>query len=92
MSISKPIRRLFYQFGGLLRSPRLDAEEIFFALQREGLVEASVLIRSKVERYVETKAMQSIDPKVFRLAVRDALVRYCSTNCISPIEVADDET
>lgn len=74
----KPVRRLYFQFGHLTE-PRLDAYEIFSALEAAGLV-IGVAYEAPAGKdlpthYRETEAMTDLNEVLFEREIRSILKR-----------------
>lgn len=75
----KPIRRLKWQFGKLLESPRLDGYEVFDALSAAGIVNAVAYDGGgRPSHYREILGKKSKEE--FLRAAMLALVIYCQAN------------
>lgn len=86
MSTLKPVRRLYFQFAGLLSAPRLDAWQILQALEDAGLARTRAYGQDKqATHYEEADKMLSLPPERFIPAVRRALALFVSQKLKLPV-------
>lgn len=76
MSVSKPIRRLAYQFTDYLITPRLDAYQICEALKAQGLIRVTSEQAGQPTHYQETRLLKVIPADEFRSTITDVLACY----------------
>lgn len=95
----RPIRRLKWEFNKLLESPKLDAFEIYDALERHGIISAVALDEDGMPTHYRELLKKPLSKIELNAKVLGAIVAYCRRegidyatrkNPATPIERPED--